>query len=484
MMSAAVMFTLAYRTSTQEVQHHEVSLSRSAEATAREIELYIGGLQRVLSLFAVEQQALLYDVIKHPAKIKKLQEKIALHFPKHLAFAVSDPQVTSPLISQPELFGESCRANLDAHSQNDTSLEPVLFLHDSGSNDSRHFDVMATIRGDDANTNSIGIVFVSFRVNDLIRLLTAGSASTHTLLLENKDEPPSLGSRHIFLTADTGIFSDLAVSTYQQPMPNYTIAIGGTSWRLQGFINESSATRVRNSAFIQTALGLIALLIAGATAWRSIEQEKVSHNRTSIVLASVDADRKRIARELHDEVLSDISHSKRLLMDIEPDNTHQNATRLTTIKQSVDSFSTSIRTAINDLYPHTLDNLGLCKAVESFVQSRCATVVSYDLVCDRCVDEMLEPVQKLHIYRIVTELMSNALKHASCDAVSLSIRQVQETVVVRFEDNGCGFDPALAACSGGHGLNNIDSRILALRASGRWSGNCFKFTVTVANHDR
>ena len=468
------MCVLANRASVQEAQHYDVSLTRSAEATTREIELYIGGLQRILGAFAVEQQALLSDVIAQPQQIEKLREKVALHFPEHLAFAVSDPHITSLGISEPELFGESCRANLSFHSQNEGSLEPVLFLHDSDVENSHHFDVMATIPGI-GESHSEGIVFVSFRVTDLIRLLAAGSSSTHTLLLENRHDAERAGA--IFLIGESGVTS-VSDDKGQQLPADYHIDIAGTSWVLLGFVNTAGATHVRNAVLMQAGLGLMALLIAGITAWRSILQERVSRNRTAIVLDSVELERKRIARELHDQVLSDVSHAKRLLMDL--DDTENN--QLSEVKQSIENFSSGIRTAINDLYPHTLENLGLCKALESYIQALCSASVNGQLKCDKVVDRLLTAEQKLHTYRIVAELITNVLKHATGDAFLVSIQQVKQTVVLCFEDNGNSFDGGSVSRSGKYGLNNIDSRVLALGATSRWFGSRFELIIHLEKH--
>jgi len=216
----------------------------------------------------------------------------------------------------------------------------------------------------------------------------------------------------------------------------------------------------------------------------------VSRNRTTIVLDNVEAERKRIARELHDQVLSDVSHAKRLLMDLGPESetdTSHKAEQLRSAQNSVEEFSTSIRSAIDDLYPHTLENLGLINALEAYAQKRCQSGQILEFHSSKDIESLLHADQKLHIYRIVSELISNALAHSGCTALTLNVEKQVNSIVVRFEDNGTGFDYESASKPDHHGLTNIESRTATLDATGRWKrsdGTCFELTVPVRSHDR
>ena len=123
---------------------------------------------------------------------------------------------------------------------------------------------------------------------------------------------------------------------------------------ITGSLNTMETSRAWNASLVQTIIGTFVLLIAGLTAWRSIEQEKINNSRTAIVLNSVESERRRIARDLHDQVLSDVTHAKRLLMELGPANGESepiNTDKLLSAQRSVDEFSNIIRTAINELYP-------------------------------------------------------------------------------------------------------------------------------------
>lgn len=479
LMSAVIMCTLAYRTTIQEEKHYSALLERSTISTSREIELYLNGLQRVLNLFASEQRNLLADVISNPKKLSLLQEKISQHFPEHLTFAVGDIKMPSPFIAEPELFGEHCQANFNSFSQKESDLEPILAIHNTQGGRDSHFDLMTYIQANDSSSDPIGIIFISFRVKDLLRLLEAGSSPAHTLFLESKSTEiidtffgdvlsPKFNTASKYL--NTPKFADRSEN------------INGTPWVLHGRISIDNSSRLKNLTYIQTVIGLMVLLVAGFVAWRSIQQEKISHNRNRIVLESVDAERKRIASELHDHVLSDVNHAKRLLMDVLPRKSELSSTdtkKLQEVESSIDNFSHTIRISINNLYPHILDNLGLGKALESTAQSCQKLGIEYQLNFDDSIDNYLHAEQKLHLYRIISELTNNSLKHSNCQKINVTASLTQKQLVIKFKDNGKDFTDYIRENKKGLGISNIESRVSALKGKSSWIGNQFELVMTI-----
>ncbi len=482
------MLGLAYRTFIQERDHHYNSLTRSTQSTAREIELYIAGLKRALSIFAAEEEGLLIRVVSDPQAIYALRDKISLHFPEHLSFALSDPSTPSPLINEHDLFGKHCRSNIDIYANNDGSVGAELSIHTAGPDGTEHFDIMITFAISDSANDEAGILFLSFPVDELRRLLRTGSSSAHELFLGNLRTKPVGSHQEILLSAETPAH---LVQHMTQTSSDYSLQVNKTPWVLRGIINTSETLRASNALILQAFIGTVALLIAGLTARRSIEQEKISRNRTAIVLDSIEAERKRIARDLHDQVLSDISHARRLLMELEPDDESiraANADKLLIARRSVEQFSDSIRTAIDDLYPHTLENLGLCNSLESYLGARFQSGPALDFRFDSRVDRSMRASQKLHVFRIVTELIDNSIAHSKCTTIEVRIRHRSDSVFISVCDNGEGFDLSTAVTSGNHGLNNIESRVAAMAAVGRWTtgdsgGSCFELTLPVVPNE-
>mgnify|MGYP001954519097 CR=1 FL=1 len=134
------------------------------------------------------------------------------------------------------------------------------------------------------------------------------------------------------------------------------------------------------------------------------------------------------------------------------------------VQQSIDDFSSSIRTAIEDLHPHTLENLGLSKAIEAYAQSRCYSGPALKLQIANVVDAALNPNQQLQLYRIAAEVLDNILSHSQCSDLQLSLYKDSHIVVLSISDNGIGFDSKKGSKPGNHGLNNIESRAASLDA--------------------
>jgi signal transduction histidine kinase len=72
---------------------------------------------------------------------------------------------------------------------------------------------------------------------------------------------------------------------------------------------------------------------------------------------------------------------------------------------------------------------------------------------------------EISLYRVVQELITNILNHATATRATIQIVRHASTCVLMVEDNGCGMDTETASRQGGIGLNNIRSRIDALSGS-------------------
>jgi signal transduction histidine kinase len=125
-----------------------------------------------------------------------------------------------------------------------------------------------------------------------------------------------------------------------------------------------------------------------------------------------------------------------------------------------------LRDLIAELRPAALDDLGLRPALESLVKRQSAIG---GFVVDLEIE--LEPGRRLArdtetaIYRIVQEALSNAVKHAHADGVTLRVGQHPDRVEVVVQDDGRGFDPE--GVGDGFGLTGMRER--AVLAGGRLS---------------
>lgn len=190
--------------------------------------------------------------------------------------------------------------------------------------------------------------------------------------------------------------------------------------------------------------------------------QSVAAERLRQRLAAAEAERRRWARELHDETLQSLSSLRLGLAGAERSGTPE--TLPSAIHQAVGQLQESIanlRALITDLRPAALDELGTEAAIEALAQ-RCArhgveVDVSIDLAFEqgRASSRHVAEVETA-IYRIVQEALTNASKHGRAKRAVVEIREDEATVHVSVRDDGRGFDPSVA--TGGFGLTGMRER--------------------------
>jgi signal transduction histidine kinase len=213
--------------------------------------------------------------------------------------------------------------------------------------------------------------------------------------------------------------------------------------------------------------------IAIATA-QSVEAERL---RLSILAA--EEERKRWARELHDETLQDLSALKLLLesgrradrSDAKDDATER-------ALEQLGLTIAGLQNLITDLRPAALDELGIKPAVEALVartaaSSGLAVEARIDLAYDsgRASTRLAGEIEST-VYRLVQEALTNAVKHAGAERAWVEIVENARTLTVTVSDDGGGFDPERT--DGGYGLVGmrervelVDGRLLIDSAGGR-----------------
>lgn len=174
-------------------------------------------------------------------------------------------------------------------------------------------------------------------------------------------------------------------------------------------------------------------------------------------------ERQRIARDLHDSSLQNLTHlvhkielSKKYI-DSDP---IQAKLELASVIKGLRSTIDDIRNTVFDLRPMHLEDLGLREAIEQLVekmQDHSETIVK----CD--IDEIqYTEMAKLGIYRIVQELLVNAIKYSKAQYIDVMIKNKGDDILIKVEDDGIGFDVKKARNSieGRHfGLSIMEERV-------------------------
>lgn len=181
-----------------------------------------------------------------------------------------------------------------------------------------------------------------------------------------------------------------------------------------------------------------------------------------------EAERKRIALELHDGLGQTISEIKfrveSLLQDLRgnaskpPKPTHYE--KIGQIVQRLRQGIDEVRRIAMDLRPSTLDDLGLLPTISWFCREFRSTYGDLALQTDIGVDESSIPAPlKIVIFRILQEAMNNIAKHAQASRIVVSLDTDAEILQLRIQDNGRGFSmPADKNAVRGFGLSNMRQR--------------------------
>lgn len=168
------------------------------------------------------------------------------------------------------------------------------------------------------------------------------------------------------------------------------------------------------------------------------------------VLDVQEKERSRIARELHDSSLQDLTHLIHMLelssMYIDKDPIRAKL-ELESCTQNLKHIISGIRDTIFDLRPMTFDDLGFKQCIENEVQTLKLQYKNCDIIFDVNDIELPNNTKKREIfniflvtlYRIILEALINALKHSGADTINFSLKDSCDEIIVNITDNGKGF---------------------------------------------
>lgn len=153
---------------------------------------------------------------------------------------------------------------------------------------------------------------------------------------------------------------------------------------------------------------------------------------------SQEAERKRIASELHDGLGQDLLVVNNELQQFlnHNDQPHEELRR---VAELVQGSIEGVREISSNLHPHHLDRLGLCAAIEAMADAvRHSSGLNIDLSCDK-IDGIFPKEIEIHVYRIIQEALSNVIRHARATKAAISARNVSGGIEIEVSDNGMGF---------------------------------------------
>jgi len=230
-----------------------------------------------------------------------------------------------------------------------------------------------------------------------------------------------------------------------------------------------------------TTLGVLLALALIALVWAFVERRRIRFRNRELAAARLDLaneaerERRRIARDLHDQTLADLRNLMITSDKILPDNR--------AFRSEIEAVSTEVRRICEDLSPSVLENVGLVAALEFLLTH---TVENGRFSADENVEERINsPINvQLQIYRVAQEVLTNITRHSNAELIEMDVEVSEDNeFVLKIRDNGSSFqpDPSLGK---GRGISNIRSRANLINAKVAWKesrrgGNVFSLRMPV-----
>ena len=203
-----------------------------------------------------------------------------------------------------------------------------------------------------------------------------------------------------------------------------------------------------------------------------MQNQKLAFDHQEALLHSTiltqEKERKRIARELHDEIGSKLNV---ILL-----NTHRFKKFINENKEMQDiviEVNSVIHTTIDttrrishDLLPPTLEEFGLVEAIKELRDSFDNTgsvKVRFDLIENeaRISDHLIE----LNLFRVLQELINNSIRHGEAKEISIKLSLKKSSLKLQYLDDGKGFEMSYLENKKGLGMKNIESRLNMIHAT-------------------
>ena len=238
---------------------------------------------------------------------------------------------------------------------------------------------------------------------------------------------------------------------------------------------EKKAALVYFLAALLAGLTVIIFLASGiyrnkqklAAQQHQLQQQQIEHlekqKRLLVANAMIETqeeERNRFAKDLHDGVgglLSGLKYSISNMKEhfiISGDNVSLFERSL----HLIDSSIKELRRVAHNMMPETLLRFGLTQALKDFCHS--VSSESIQVTCSHFGTERVPGQQaSIMVYRIIQELVNNALKHAHAKTISVQLVTGENWMSINVEDDGAGFDTGILQEHHGAGWANIESRV-------------------------
>lgn len=191
---------------------------------------------------------------------------------------------------------------------------------------------------------------------------------------------------------------------------------------------------------------------------------KYQKEMLNAAILTQEKERKRIARDLHDDISSKINiislNSHFLTV---PNLSEKEIKQITSNIIDVSAkVLESTRRISHDLLPPIFEEFGIHVAIEELCSNYLKSnnlIVNYNNIFEQDIFDEIDKKKHLHIFRILQELINNSIKHGMATEIDISFEKKKKKRVLKYKDNGNGFDVQKTNLKKGLGMKNIESRV-------------------------
>jgi signal transduction histidine kinase len=209
----------------------------------------------------------------------------------------------------------------------------------------------------------------------------------------------------------------------------------------------------------------VVVMVKRLETYKRRQQELLQKLKEQQVITAVqelniqEAERKRIAADIHDEIGSNLAAIKVNLQSLHY-RTAQDEQKASCLLQLVDQTSQNVRRAAHNLIPPLFGNIPLTDILHSYFSMLNTPDILFHF-CSNKYQRCFGPQQELVLYRIIMELTSNVIRHAKASAATIQLLYYPDYLEILVEDDGIGLSHA-PNHPHGIGLSGVRTRVNTL----------------------
>lgn len=234
-------------------------------------------------------------------------------------------------------------------------------------------------------------------------------------------------------------------------------------------------------AIVAGLLAIVLLLGYGLFRRKQLAQEALllqqqtlqREQLTKAVLDAEEAERKRIAADLHDgvgQLFSAVKMNLQGLLDRIDIPKQEDVFLAEKTMALVDESCKEVRVISHNMMPNFLLKSGIASDIRNFIEKIDENTLKIHFESKGFKDQ-LEHNEEVILYRVVQELVNNVMKHAAANELYILLEKTTDKIEIQVKDNGKGFDYNTALAKGGLGLKNMLVRVEYLKGQIRFLPN-------------